>query len=104
MQEYLILVDDNVDRISFIRKLSEISDFPIDIFNGVFGVAVSFNWINSMEDMKAISEIYRDRVITLQYMGDKVSSTYREYYLNGKVQIVPVRMSFDEFNENFLSL
>jgi len=105
MQEYLLLIDDvEFNRVKLKRELSEISGFSIQQFEGLYGAgAKGFNWINSMNDMRELSKLYPSRVLTLQYIGDKVSETYREYYLNGRVQVVPVRMSFDQFNEEFLN-
>lgn len=105
MTEYLILIDDvEFDRGEFQKELSEVSGLPLENFNGIFGGGTKkFNWSSSIEDMKEISKIYNDRVITLQYLGDKVSECYREYYLCGRVQFVPVRMSFDDFNEDYLN-
>ena len=105
MQEYLILRDDmDFDKNEFRKRISEISGLPIEFFKNIFdGGCSGFNWDSSIEDMKKLSTLYPKRVITLQYIGDKVSSTYREYYLEGKVQVVPVRMTFDEFNPSFLS-
>ena len=105
MQEYLLLIDNvEFNRIKLKKELSDISGFTILQLEGIYGAgAKGFVWDNSMQDMKKLSELYPTRVMTLQYIGDKVSETYREYYLNGKVQVVPVRMSFDEFNEKFLA-
>lgn len=105
MQEYIIIIEDtNFDRGEFQKELSELSGFPPSNFEGIFGSGTKrFDWKNSMDDMREISKIFNTRVITLQYVGDKISETYREYYLCGMVQVVPVRMSFDEFNPKYLS-
>lgn len=105
MQEYLILIDDvDFNKNKLREDLSRITGFNIKIFKNIFDGGTSpFNWTNSMNHMRELSKLYPERVITLQYIGDKVSSTYREYYLNGQVQVVPVRMSFDSFNPEFLS-
>jgi len=105
MQEYLILIEDvDFDRYLFQKDLSEVSHIPFEELNGIFGTGTKpFKWDTSMEDMKEISKIYNTRVITLQYIGNKISECYREYYLCGRVQIVPVRMGFDPFNEDFLN-
>lgn len=103
MQKFLILLDDEINRIDFISYLSKISDLPETNFNGIFGASTKeFLWINSMEDMKEISKKYPSRVITLQYLGNRVARNYREYYLDGMVQIVPARISFDDFDAELM--
>lgn len=103
MQQYLIMLDNKIDRYTILGQLTSISGLERKFFRGIFGTAtISFDWKTSMEDMKELSKLYPDRVITLQYLGDKISKNYREYYLNGMVQIVPARISFDEFDYDLM--
>ena len=105
MNRFFILIDDvEFNKSGYMENLSDISGIDISKFKGIFNtITEKFNWDNSIVDMKLFSKLYPKRVITLQYFGDTVSDTYREYYLDGKVQVVPVRLIFDEFNPDYLA-
>lgn len=60
-------------------------------------------WYKHREDMKRLSSIIENVVFELSGEGDDAGDIWKEYYLNGKIQICEAKITFDEFDENKLS-
>lgn len=59
-------------------------------------------WYQCNEDMKKISEKYKDVVFKLHGDGEESGDVWEAYYKNGKMQFCPAMITFDQFNESNL--
>jgi len=59
-------------------------------------------WYEHREDMQAISEKYPGFLFILSGEGEENHDIWKEYYLGGKVQIAPAKITIAEFDESLL--
>ena len=59
-------------------------------------------WYSHREDMVELSKRYKDVVFLLEGYGEDSGDIWKEYYKNGLMQYCPVKMTFDEYNEEEL--
>jgi hypothetical protein len=87
-----------VDKEQFIDDLNEITTYTwYDDFS-----LCDAKWYHHNEDMKRISEKYKNVVFKLHGTGEEGGDIWEAYYKNGKMQFCPAMITFDQFNESKL--
>lgn len=59
-------------------------------------------WYSYENDMKELSKKFPNILFTLSGKGEESFDIWRRYYLNGKFQHCPAKITFDEFDETKL--
>tara|TARA_R110002020_G_scaffold49068_1_gene140010 strand:+ start:355 stop:663 length:309 start_codon:yes stop_codon:yes gene_type:complete len=59
-------------------------------------------WYSQSDDVKAVSEVYPDKLIVVSGEGEESGDIWREYFLNGKSQYVKAKLTFEDFDKNKL--
>lgn len=59
-------------------------------------------WLNSKDNMLALSEIYPDVLFTLDGYGDEYGDIWKEYYKDGKYYHSHARIVYDDYDETKL--
>ena len=59
-------------------------------------------WYNHEDDMKKLSLAFPDTIFHLYGEGESVEDIWHSYFLNGKAQHCPAKITFDEFDVNKL--
>jgi len=59
-------------------------------------------WYEHEEDMRGLSARYPNVLFTLHGNGEETGDVWYKYFLDGKMQHCPAKMSFDEFDKEKL--
>lgn len=62
----------------------------------------SCKWDNFRNDMKEISNTYKDVLFQISGVGDDVGDIWKSYFQNGKNQYCKAKITFDDFDESKL--
>ena len=87
-----------VDKDQFINDLNEITTYPWYDDLSLCDV----KWYQHNEDMKKISEKYKNVVFKLHGNGEEGGDIWEAYYKNGKMQFCPGMVTFSQYNESNL--
>lgn len=92
------LTVDSGDLEEIVDKLNEISGYE---FDRGFGQATCYEikWYDYDEDMRKLSTMFPDVLMTLDGAGEESGDIWRNYYKNGKCQNAYANIVYDEFNE-----
>jgi hypothetical protein len=81
-----------------LNRLEEISGYNVfDEYYQKF-VLDDAKWYNQREDMLKLSEEFPDCLFTVNGVGEEHDDIWREFYLNGKIQISYATLVFDYFD------
>lgn len=83
-----------------LREENEHANYAIDS-NGL--TAESTKWYDHQKDMRAFSKKHPEVLFTLEGIGEEQPDVWVEYYMNGKMQKVVAKVTFEPFNESLLS-
>jgi hypothetical protein len=56
-------------------------------------------WYEHVKEMAEFSKKYPDVLFCLEGEGEESHDLWEKYFLNGKVQLCPAKIEFDEFDE-----
>ncbi len=59
-------------------------------------------WYEHEEEVAQFSKIYPDVLFELSGEGEKSGDIWKKYFLNGRMQLCNVKMTFDSFDESKL--
>jgi hypothetical protein len=85
--------------ISEFREFSDDANFAIDDDGGYYE---SCKWYDHEKDLREFSKKYPEAIFKLSGEGEDTRDLWVEYYKNGKMQICPAIITFDEFDESKL--
>lgn len=73
-----------------------------DIGEIIDNVSDDWKWYEHQKDMKAISRAFPDVLFTLSGEGEEAEDIWKEYYLNGKVQVEKAVITTGKFDKSKL--
>lgn len=59
-------------------------------------------WENREDHMKKVSKKLKDVLFIVSAVGEEPEDVWKEYYMNGKVQISEAKITFDPFDPSKL--
>jgi len=62
----------------------------------------SCKWYEHEKEVSEFSKIYPDVVFELSGEGEESGDIWKKYFKNGKMQVCPVKMTFDPYDESQL--
>ena len=85
-----------------------IADLRADCGDAVYALGATGSsgdhatWYEHVRDMAAFSQKYPDAVFDLHGEGESSEDLWRKYFKNGRVQLAPAKIEYDEFDESQL--
>lgn len=62
----------------------------------------SFKWYDCDDDMKKLSSMLPDVVLKMEGSGEEEGDLWQSYFLNGKHQYCPAKITYDDFDPSKL--
>ena len=83
----------------------DVLDVLLDIEYFVYGDPFEgeyIKWENHENNMKTVSKKFKDVLFILSGEGEEAGDLWKEYYMNGKVQVAEAKIEFDSFDPSKL--
>ncbi|MGQ5176965.1 hypothetical protein ACSQ7W_11750 [Bacillus halotolerans] len=98
--QYEVEVEKDLEKIlEYINGEENANGFLEAVFNGW---ADELKWYGHEEDMREISRLFPDVLITLKGEGEESGDVWRKYFKNGKMQSCYAKITFDDYDEKEL--
>lgn len=93
-----------IDKDKFIQQLKEIAGYTFYAYeSNEFLSSDGIKWYDHNIDMQCISKDFPDVIFKLCGEGEIGEDLWQAYFLNGKIQRCPAKITYDEFDENKLT-
>ena len=96
------LTDNEELKLKIIDDLRSSNEEAEIAFDDTGGAIDSVKWYDSDNDLKEFSKKYPDVVLSMFCEGEGNGDMYYQYFKDGKMQVCPAKITYDEYDEKEL--